>query len=136
MGMLWRITQGSYCPKETIMLCEKNGTLSADWPFIWRIAQYRLLLEIKDKRYERGCYLFSNSKKDGTLRFHSLIHTKYIMATVGPEAKRYWVETREREILPLIYTGLRRAGLLVRNKDDVPLSVLNSQTNGEQITWT
>lgn len=136
MGMLWRITQGNYCPKETITLREKTGTLSADWPFVWRIAQYHCLLEIKDRRYERGCYLFSSTTADGTLRFHSLIHTKYIMVSVGPETKRFWVETRGREVLPLVYTGLRRAGLLVRKKDGAPKTVLKKQVEGEGVTWT
>lgn len=136
MGMFWRITQGNYHPDHTITLCERKGTLSADWPFVWRWAQYHYLIEIKQERHKNGYYLFAASEKDGTLRYHSLIRTRYAMVTVGPEQKDFWAETRDREVLSVVYTGLRRAGFLVRNKDQAPKSVLKKHTDSEEITWT
>lgn len=136
MGIFWRITQGGYQPSQTLTLREPKGTFSEDWPFLWRLGQYHYLLEVQDTRYQKGYYIYSHSLKDGTLRFHRLSHTPYVTVSVGPELKQFWIETREKEILSIVYTGVRLAGPFVWPRDGVSRRFFKNHTKSNDITWT
>lgn len=135
MGIFWRITSNVYRSSHVLDLQEPKGTISGEWPFLWRLGQYKYLLEVKDLNYRHGFYLYSYSEKDKTLRFHNKIHTQFVVVSVGPEKIQYWAEGRGRESLPLVFTGIKMAGPLVRKADAVKKSFLKHHVIEDNVTW-
>lgn len=136
MGVFWRIASNNYRSLQALVLQERKGTISGDVPFLWRLGQYRYLLEVTGDTYRKGYYLYSYTEKDKTLRFHEIIHTKYVVVPVGPDKIDYWAEDRNKVSMPIICTGLKIAGPLVRGADAVTKKFLKHHVPAEELTWT
>jgi hypothetical protein len=115
MGMFWKVMRWGSVPQSALVLQETRGTWSRWWPVLWRIGQYRYLLQVvgRTSQYQGYYVYFYLETQKKIVRYHQLIHTPYVSVRVGPEKIYYWAETRTHEPLNLTYTGNKKAGPLV-----------------------
>ncbi len=116
MGLIWKNRSHAYIPQHALVLQEPVGTISNKWPILAYFGQYWCLLKTVTEKATQPYYIYRSTDGQKVQRYHFLVRTPHALVQVGPERTYFWAETRTHQPLMMTYTGIKKAGVLVRKK--------------------
>lgn len=116
MGLIWKNRSHAHIPPHALVLQEAVGTISSKWPILAYFGQYWCLLKVLTASPTQPYYIYRSTDGTTVKRYHFLVRTPHALVQVGPEKTYFWAETRTHQPLAMTYTGIKKAGILVRRK--------------------